>query len=323
MFISALTRFFAPTHPQTNEIEELSQNLNIRNAAMPATIEREGFTLLKALERTAALNKIIGKASAVSLDRIAGKMTLQDNGRFLQYDLLHLAMEIYPHKRRPVQLYFVPNSPLRPNLAPEHIDKVESLLRNAREQLIIPSFAGIVTPNPPAIPYSRLGHIPYTQLPETVNAGEYQFFIPGAERIAVVRLLADIVGDDYALLPLVLTHGAPINPKSNTWLSPIWNVVKITDDIKRELERLPPLARFYHMAYEWGEFFIQSGTDFTKTVYGLAKELGLNVVEGDLPNSAQGAIRYIVSDPQSGKAVAITSSPQRTGGLECTVSWYG
>lgn len=326
MIISALTRLFSAPQPQQKDIEELSSHLNIRNAAMPAVADREGATVVKALERASAAIKILGRASEVSLDRVAGKITIRDGGRIAESDLLHLAMEIYPHKRRPVQLYFVPNSPLRPNLAPQHIDKVESLIRSAREQRLIPSFAGIVTPTPPAIPYSRLGQTPYIELPETINAGEYQFFNPGPERLAIMRLLADIAGDEYALIPMVLTHGAAINPKSNIWLSPIWNVMQITQNIKDELTRMPPLWRFYNMAYEWGDFFVQSGTDFTKTVYGLARDLGLQVAEVELPSSAQGALRFVVS-PASGEAssarsVAITSNPQRNGSSECTVSWY-
>ena len=326
MIISALTRLFSTPPPVQKEIETLSSQLNIRNAALPAVSAREGYTVLKALERTSAIMRILGRASNVSLDRVAGKITLRDAGHKTESDLLHLAMEIYPHKRRPVQLYFVPNSPLRPTLAPQHIEKVESLLRTAREQRIVPPFAGIVTPNPPAIPYSRLGQIPYIELPETVQAGEYQFFAPGAERIAMLRLLADIAGDDYALLPLVLTHGVAINPKSNIWLSPIWNAVRITEEIGAEINRMPSLSRFYNMAYQWGDFFVHSGTDFTKTVYGLARELGLSVTEVELPTSAQGALRFIISsdqgDPTSARTVAITSSPQRNGTSECTVSWY-
>lgn len=321
-FLSNLTKFLHLSHgePQAKPAS-VESSINLSQSVLTHREYCTGASLLSSIEKTTALVKLLKESSLVSVDRIAGKIELEHHGRLIKADLLQVASEIYLKASSASKLYMVPSSPLSSSMTPEHLHKVRSLLNAAAEDGRAPRYAGIIATSPANRPYSRLGKAPYTPLPDTIQHGDYQFFIPGPERAATVQFLAGLSRDGHVLLPSIVLNGEAAKPSSNVSVSPLWQFAALGAEINSWLQKTDPAVRFYGLIYEWGNFLSFARYDLVQTLAELAQSLGLDITEQG-PRFRGGPTRFSIGSGNPDKELVVHLAPlDSSGRQELAIGW--
>jgi hypothetical protein len=326
-----ITKFLAPSEAKplapaqplapAKPLAPSESPINLRQFNPLPRLHCEGTAFLQAIERTGALIKLLKEANSVTIDRIAGHIEIEHPSGCIQSDLLQMASEIYLKKRGSSKLFLAPRSPLRDSMTAPHLEKTEELLKLARETGKLPGQIGIISLPGATRPYSRLGQEPYTPLPQTIQHGDYQFFVPGPERAATVQFLASIAESSHVVLPSIVLNGAEVKPASNVSISPLWHFAALGDEINARLQAQGPLQRYHSLLHDWGNFLGMEQFDMRKTLYGLAYSFGLSVNYMGAA-SPMDACKFLVTTESSPDELLVTFEPAESSARqEMTICW--
>jgi hypothetical protein len=307
--------FIQDGHPAAQPSEQPAiPQLNISQGVYRLAQGSEAASLIWQLERTSALFNFVQRCTDVRLDRKSGAIHFDIDGNSHLRSLLQIGVEVYLNKDNCSKLRLATRSALRDTMHEHHRANVEGLLCDRERLGSALSWAGVVTTHPPTKPYSRAGKEGYLKLPETVQHGDYQFFVPGLERAAMVQLLAGICPENYVLLPAICLNREMVDPNSNVSVRIQWHLVALGEQVKAELlERGDPLDSFHRIAYKYRNYLSRSSFDLSDTVTHLANYLGLSIVPQDQEYPG-GPDQFLISGRGNDKQIIVFIDPPNDKG---------